>query len=117
MNKKGKEKNFNEIFRLGDSKVGKTSCPKSNWQVILESILFPTIGVDYKTKKVMIEPDVQWNVKLWDTAGQERLQSLSKNLLKKADGALLLYDITDKKTLNNIEKWVDRIKNNSSDTI
>lgn len=50
-------------------------------------------------------------VDLWDTAGQEnRGGQLRDAYLKGADGILLLYDVTEKKTIENITKWLDQIK-------
>lgn len=50
-------------------------------------------------------------VDLWDTAGQEnRGGQLRDAYLKGADGILLMYDVTEKKTIENITKWLDQIK-------
>ena len=45
-----------------------------------------------------------------DTAGQERYMALNKTILQKADGIMLVYDISQRETFNNIQKWIDIIK-------
>ena len=51
-------------------------------------------------------------MKLWDTAGQERFKSLPKNLYRNADGILLVYDVTSRKSFENISKWIKTITEN-----
>jgi len=45
------------------------------------------------------------NLQIWDTAGQERFQSLGKGFYRGADCALLVYDITDPQSLENLDHW------------
>ena len=50
-------------------------------------------------------------VDLWDTAGQENRGGMLRDAyLKGADGVLLLYDVTESKTKDNINKWLEQIK-------
>ena len=42
---------------------------------------------------------------IWDTAGQERYQSLGTSFYRGADCCFLVYDITNKSSLDNIENW------------
>ena len=100
-----------KIILLGDSSVGKTSLILRFCDDKFMEIGTSTIGVDTKTK------DVRHNGKkieldIWDTAGQERFKTLAKNSYQGADGIILVYDITQKKTFSNIKHWYDNIKNN-----
>ena len=100
-----------KIILLGDSLVGKTSLILRFCDDKFMEIGTSTIGVDTKTK------DVRHNGKkieldIWDTAGQERFKTLAKNSYQGADGIILVYDITQKKTFSNIKHWYDNIKNN-----
>jgi Ras-related protein Rab-2A len=52
-------------------------------------------------------------LQVWDTAGQEAFRSITRSYYKGAIGAVLVFDITKKKTFENIEKWVDEIKKTS----
>ena len=51
-------------------------------------------------------------VRFIDTSGQERYHSLAPNFIKKADGIILMYDITNRKTFDAISRWRDDILNN-----
>lgn len=65
-----------------------------------------TIGIDLKVKLVDID-NKTYKVVLWDTAGQERYKTLTPSLYKDTNGILLVYDINNKQSLNDIEYWMD----------
>jgi Ras-related protein Rab-2A len=46
-------------------------------------------------------------LQVWDTAGQEAFRSITRSYYKGAIGAFLIFDITNKKSFENIEKWID----------
>ena len=51
------------------------------------------------------------NLQIWDTAGQERYRSVTKMLYKDADIALLVYDITNKKSFEALQNyWVEQVQ-------
>ena len=53
---------------------------------------------------------------IWDTAGQEKFFSLTKGYFKKADGVLIIFDLTDSHTFDRIEKyWIEQIKEKSEE--
>ena len=54
--------------------------------------------------------DLDVEVQLWDTAGQERFRTITNNYYKSSQGLLLIYDITKKDTFNNVENWINSIK-------
>ena len=77
-----------------------------------------TLGLDFRQKKIELENGKEINLKLFDTAGQERYKSISTNLIKKANGILLIYDIANKTSFNSIGKWMESIEEiSSSNTI
>lgn len=49
-------------------------------------------------------------VSIWDTAGQERFHSLAPLYYRDADAALLVYDITDRDSLNRVRHWVRELR-------
>ena len=49
-------------------------------------------------------------MKIWDTAGQERFKSMSLNVIKSVDGLILVYSITSKSSFNNLEYWLNQLK-------
>ena len=110
-----------KIILAGDSTVGKTTLFKkiTSGQFIEKSIL--TIGRD--KRKFDLEIEVEENGKkvqkkvsiiLEDTAGQERYQALTKTYFKGAHAILLLYNINKKKTFDNLEHWLQLIRENAN---
>lgn len=47
---------------------------------------------------------------IWDTAGQEAFKSLTKIHYKDTDGALLVFDLTRRKTFDNLRNWIEEFK-------
>ena len=69
--------------------------------------------MEYFTKEEKIDDKVV-RVKIWDTAGQEKFKSLTRNFYKNSHGVLVCYDVTNRKSFENVQTWVDSIKDNSS---
>jgi len=99
------------LIALGNSSVGKTS-----YFIRIEENkfipTFPTIGYDIKFKTIELENGKKVKVILTGTSGQERYHSLAPNFIKKADGIILMYDITNRESFDTISKWWDDILNN-----
>ena len=81
-----------------------------------------TVGIDRRT--ITVDVDVEENNKIVtkkiilniiDTAGQERFKAITKTYYKGSDGAVLLYDITEKKSFEHINAWIESIKTSASD--
>ncbi|GBP83354.1 Ras-related protein Rab-18 [Eumeta japonica] len=71
---------------------------------------FPaTIGVDYKCK-VMEVSGMKVKLGIWDTAGQERYRTLTSSFYRDAHGAILVYDVSDPKTLVKLKEWVEELQ-------
>ena len=98
-----------KIILLGDSFVGKTSLIIRFCDDIYEEVGTATIGVDRKTKFVKRE-DKKIELQIWDTAGQERFRSLAKNCTNQMDGIILVYDISQKESFQNIKIWYNNLR-------
>ena len=97
------------MVTLGDSKVGKTSLILRYVDDEFNLNYLSTMGFDLKIKKIKLSNNKEVKVKIFDTAGQERFKSIASNYLKKAEGIILVYDITDRISFENIDNWVDDI--------
>ncbi|XP_076895133.1 ras-related protein RAB1BV-like [Bidens hawaiensis] len=75
-----------------------------------------TIGIDFKIKNVELDGK---HVKLhiWDAAGQERFRTITTAYYKGVMGILLVYDVTDKSSFNNIRNWIHKIEQHASDNV
>ena len=98
------------ILTLGSSTVGKTTFI---WKYIQDSFLentLTTTGIDIQTKYIKTEDGKKYRCNFFDTAGEEKYRSISVSHFKNADGVILMYDITNKKTYNDITQWIKDIR-------
>ncbi len=100
-----------KILTLGDTMVGKSSIVVRFSDNKFDDNIFSTIGIDFKTK-FMKMGDSMVKVLIWDTAGQEKFQNIAKNYYKGANGVLLVYDISSKKSFERVEFWLKELKEN-----
>ena len=99
-----------KIITLGDSHVGKSSLILQYIENKFSNLYISTIGFDLKHKQITLKDGKKAKLTLYDTAGQERFRSLARNYIRKANGILLIYDISDKSTFININKWMENIE-------
>ena len=93
------------IVTLGYDMVGKTSMIKRFDKNKFMNSTYPTIGIDYITKTIKIG-DKTISTKIWDTPGQERFLSIANSMFKKCQGALIMYDITNRKSFEYVERFI-----------
>eukprot|EP01083_Nonionella_stella_P289686 985831_1 len=104
-----------KLVILGNSGVGKTSLMNRYHSNKFTGQYKATIGADFLSKQLSVTPSASpssppsppQNVTLtiWDTAGQERFQSLGKAFYRGADVCMLVYDVTDRKSFEECQKW------------
>lgn len=96
------------LLVVGETGVGKTClmCRYANNEFMDTHIT--TIGVDFKLRRVEVGNKVI-KVQIWDTAGQERFESITKQFYRRAQGVLLVYDITSRRSYEAIPKWLSYI--------
>lgn len=76
-----------------------------------------TIGIDFLSKTMYLEDNKTIRLQLWDTAGQERFRSLIPSYIRDLHVAVICYDITNKKSFNNLEKWINDVKLERGDEV
>ncbi|XP_021388500.1 ras-related protein Rab-18-B isoform X1 [Lonchura striata] len=83
-----------------------------------EPRLTPTVGVDFKTKKMVLEGRAV-QLAIWDTAGQERFRAVTPTYYRGAQGIVLVYDVTRKDTFTGIGGWLNELEmyTSSSSTV
>ena len=104
------------LMLIGDSNVGKTSIIKRYCNNQFSPSYISTVGIDFETKYLRLNGKII-NLQIWDTAGQERYKVLAKNYYKNSDGFIIVYDITDKKSFNNVANWITQIKDSASENV
>ena len=105
-----------KIILIGDSSVGKTNIFTKYLNDEFDPDSKATVGVEFGTKNLKINNKLI-KVQIWDTAGQERYRSITSAYYKGAKGSLLVYDITNKLTFDNLDKWISELKNNGDSDI
>ena len=101
-----------QIILVGESGVGKTSLIRRYTNNIFNSNHLETIGIEFYNKEEKINNKII-QIKFWDTAGQEIFHSLTKNFYRKADGIIIVYDITNKESFERIQDWIKSIYDNT----
>ena len=109
-----------KIILIGDSSVGKTCLFKKITTGTFSEKIISTIGMDRKSLSFKIpikddkgnEIEKNFEIQLWDTAGQDRFRSITKQYFKDSQGLFLLYDITNKETFDNLDKWIYGVREN-----
>jgi small GTP-binding protein len=70
-----------------------------------------TIGVDVTTIKVSVTQSEELiTVSVWDLAGQDRYQNVRKPFFLGASAGILIFDVTNKDSFNNLENWLTEIE-------
>ena len=109
MNSENVNEDIVNIMTLGISSVGKTSFIFRFTENTFQNIFISTIGIDYKVKIIEIE-NIKYKLIFYDTAGQEKFKSVAPNLIKKAHGIIIMYDITNKSSFDSIPDIIKNIK-------
>mmetsp|Transcript_67362 Transcript_67362/g.60513 ORF Transcript_67362/g.60513 Transcript_67362/m.60513 type:complete len:218 (+) Transcript_67362:104-757(+) len=113
MSRRPKKKVLVKIIIIGESGVGKTAILH---QYVMDKFIQEhkaTIGADFLTKEINVDDKIV-TLQIWDTAGQERFQSLGNAFYRGADACILVYDITDQKSFDQIEDWKQKFVNQAN---
>ncbi|CAD8207182.1 unnamed protein product [Paramecium octaurelia] len=105
-----------KVLLIGNSGVGKSCMLMRYSENQFTNNFYNTIGVDFKTKTVAIG---EHNVKLqiWDTAGQDRFRTITCSYYRGAQGIIIVYDITDRESFENVKTWIAEIDKYASESV
>nr|XP_026696430.1 ras and EF-hand domain-containing protein homolog isoform X2 [Ciona intestinalis] len=98
-----------KVVFVGNSGVGKTSFIQQFVNSSFTSSISATIGVDYQMKTIRLDAQVI-ALQLWDTAGQERYRSITRQYFRKADGIVVIYDVTNEKSFLAVRNWMQSVR-------
>ncbi|XP_065176193.1 ras-related protein Rab-10-like [Sycon ciliatum] len=110
------KKAYDLLFKLlliGDSGVGKTCVLFRFSDDAFNTTFISTIGIDFKIKTVELDGK-KIKLQIWDTAGQERFHTITTSYYRGAMGIMLVYDVTNQKSFDNINKWLNNIREHAS---
>jgi len=109
------EGTFN-IILVGDSGVGKSNLFSRYFLNEFNLEFISTIGLDKQMKLIKYKNHL-YRISISDTAGQERFRALPLKYYQNADGALLLFDITNKDSYDHINSWMQDLQKNSKSKV
>ena len=105
-----------KLIIIGSVNVGKTTLLTRYATGKFQNISKSTSNASFITKIKNVN-NKKYEIKLWDTAGQEKYRSLTKIFIKDAKIALLVYAIDDKNSFNDLEMWLNIVKEINTDKI
>lgn len=105
-----------KLLLIGDQSVGKTNLSLRFCNDEFFASYKVTLGFDFFTKTITLN-DTRIKVQIYDTAGTEQHFSLCKSLFKGVHGVIVVYDVTQEDSFNNVRKWCEEINENCPDSI
>eukprot|EP00923_Selenidium_pygospionis_P034802 GHVN01060536.1.p1 GENE.GHVN01060536.1~~GHVN01060536.1.p1 ORF type:complete len:147 (+),score=14.68 GHVN01060536.1:81-521(+) len=102
---------YNYLFKLlliGDSGVGKSCLLLRFADDVYTASFIATIGVDFKIRTIEQDGKII-KLQIWDTAGQERFRTITSSYYRGAHGIIIVYDVTDRESFNNVKIWMQEI--------
>ncbi|KAH9703158.1 ras-related protein RABE1a [Citrus sinensis] len=114
-----------KLLLIGDSGVGKSCLLLRFSDGSFTTSFITTIGIDFKIRTIELDGK-RIKLQIWDTAGQERFRTITTGLClgfwqlayyRGAMGILLVYDVTDESSFNNIRNWIRNIEQHASDNV
>ena len=100
------------ISLYGESDVGKTCICYSFLGLEFLDEHLSTVGIEKNNAEIEIESGETIKLKIWDTAGQERFRSISFNSLRKSNGCIVVFDLTEKSSFEKVTEWLKKIREN-----
>ena len=99
---------------MGDAATGKSCLVKRFCEERFVPKYISTIGIDYGVKPTKINNrDVRVN--FWDMSGSEAFFEVRNEFYKDSSGAILVYDVSNKNSFDNLSNWVDEARKFGAD--
>jgi Ras-related protein Rab-1A len=102
-----------KVLVIGNSGVGKSSLLLRYVDDDFIDRFNSTIGVDFKIKTFGTVDGKLAKVQIWDTAGQDRFKAIVASYYRGCHCVLLVFDLTNRETFDNIDNWVDEVQKHS----
>lgn len=99
-----------KICVIGSAGTGKSSIINKLINNTFSESTEATVGVDFHTLKMAIDNETTINLDIWDSAGQERYKSVAKGYFRDAHGCVLVFDITNPSSFNELSYWLNEFR-------
>lgn len=117
MSSKAPSRSYDMIMKLllvGDSGVGKSCLLLRFVEDKFNPLFITTIGIDFKIRTIESKGK-KIKLQVWDTAGQERFRTITTAYYRGAMGIVLIYDVTDARTFENVRNWFDTVTQHANE--
>ncbi|EAY03392.1 small GTP-binding protein, putative [Trichomonas vaginalis G3] len=101
-----------KVVIVGNTQVGKTCIVDKLVTGAISDDVTPTIGASFLTFTIK-KPKGPIKLHIWDTAGQEKFMSITSTYYRNAHFALLVFDLSDRNSFNNLGRWLGDLKGNA----
>ena len=101
---------------IGDSGVGKSCLLLQFTDKRFEAMHDLTIGVEFGARVINLN-EQEIKLQIWDTAGQESFRSITRSYYRGACGALLVFDLTNRHSFDNVQEWLNDARSNCNTPI
>ncbi|KAH8156723.1 hypothetical protein CIB48_g11520 [Xylaria polymorpha] len=105
-----------KLLLIGDSGVGKSCCLLRFSEDSFTPSFITTIGIDFKIRTIELDGK-RVKLQIWDTAGQERFRTITTAYYRGAMGILLVYDVTDQRSFENIRTWFANVEQHATEGV
>ena len=111
--------NYNYLLKyiiIGEPSVGKSNLLMKFANNKFTEDYQATIGVEFGAKNITIDDQI-FRIQIWDTAGKENFRSITRAYYKNSVCAMLVYDITNRSSFENLQDWLKDIISQSPKTV
>ncbi|RKP05934.1 ras family-domain-containing protein [Thamnocephalis sphaerospora] len=108
--------NLVKLLLVGDSGVGKSCLLLRFTDDSFTPSFITTVGIDFKVRTIDLDGR-RIKLQIWDTAGQERFRTITTSYYRNAMGILIVYDVTDKRSFDNIPTWIRQVEEHASQSV
>lgn len=111
--------NYNYLFKyiiIGDPSVGKSNMLMKYCHNKFTEDYQATIGVEFGAKNIEFDDQV-FRIQIWDTAGQDNFRSITRAYYNNSVCAIVVYDISNHTSFENVLQWVEDVRNQSPKTV
>ena len=105
-----------KIIIIGDSGVGKSSLLKRAVQNTFDTNYQATIGFEFLLMHFKVN-DLKIKLQIWDTCGEEMYRSLVQGFYRNTSLAIIVYDISRKKSFEALEIWLKDLRQHTEEGI
>ncbi|GMG52929.1 unnamed protein product [Ambrosiozyma monospora] len=102
-----------KLLLIGDARVGKSCLLLRFAEDVYTQDYISTLGVDFKSRTIELDGK-ETELRIWDTAGEERFRTSTFPYYGGAQGIIIVYDVTDQESFNNVNQWLQEIDSHAT---